>query len=125
MDIVLLGQSFRVSTDEDDRYLSTIIDHYRSLIGDVQRTTSASNDTITAILAGLLAIDEYYKLLHQKKEPQTSEPPVPADLTPAHARTPDHPPAPPDYQRPKPDSSDSDEARDITNSILSKIDEIF
>lgn len=110
MDIALLGQHFRISTDEDDQYLSTLISHYQTLIETVQRTTSASNEKIVAILAGLLAVDEYYKL-RQK-----------SDTAPASAS---HTLSPSGTAATEATRSETEEAIDITNSMLSKIDEII
>lgn len=100
MDVTLLGQSFLISTDEDDQYLSTLIEHYRTLIEKVKRSTSTPNNQIIAMLAGLLAVDEYYTL-QRKSDPSASVAPHP------HAH------------------SDTKEAQEITDSILSKIDEII
>ena len=61
MDIELLGQSFRISTDEDNQYISQLVEHYQKLVHTVKHTTNTPNTHIVAILAGILAVDEYFK----------------------------------------------------------------
>jgi len=61
VNIEILGQSFRISTDEEISYVTKLVEHYRELTNTIQQTTSTSNTHLIAILAGLLAVDEYFK----------------------------------------------------------------
>lgn len=108
----MLGERFRISADEDedDQYLSTLIAHYQTLIETVKRTTKPSSKQIVAILAGILAVDEYCKL-----QQKSAIKPMPL----AHSMSPSIVTTAGSVQ------NETEEAANITNSILSKIDEII
>ncbi len=62
MQIELLGTSFRVQTDEDPEYFREVIEHFRAKVQEIQRSVTTSDPLKIAILAGILASDDYLKL---------------------------------------------------------------
>ncbi|MFW6312536.1 MAG: cell division protein ZapA [Spirochaetota bacterium] len=62
MQIELLGTSFSVRTDEDPEYFREVVEHFRTKIDEIQRTVSITDPLKVAILAGILATDDYMKL---------------------------------------------------------------
>ena len=62
MQIELLGTSFSVRTDEDPEYFQEVVEHFRSKVLEIQRSVSTSDPLKIAILAGILASDDYMKL---------------------------------------------------------------
>jgi hypothetical protein len=58
----LLGTSFTITVDEDAVYLKVLIDKYRRIIDNTQKTTGIEDPLKTAIVAGLLLCDETEKL---------------------------------------------------------------
>ncbi len=62
MQIELLGTSFSVRTDEDPEYFREVVERFRTKISEIQRTVSTSDPLKVAILAGILATDDYMKL---------------------------------------------------------------
>lgn len=62
MQIDLLGTSFRVQSDEDPEYFREVVEHFRSKIAEIQRSVSTSDPLKIAILAGILAADDFLKL---------------------------------------------------------------
>jgi cell division protein ZapA (FtsZ GTPase activity inhibitor) len=62
MRIELLGTSFSVQTDEDPEYFREVVEYFRSRVTEIQRSVSTSDPLKVAILAGILASDDYMKL---------------------------------------------------------------
>ena len=62
MQIDLLGTSFRVHSDEDPEYFREVVEHFRSKIAEIPRSVSTSDPLKIAILAGILAADDFLKL---------------------------------------------------------------
>lgn len=62
MRIELLGTSFSVQTDEDPEYFREVVEHFRSKVTEIQRSVSTTDPLKVAILAGILAADDYMKL---------------------------------------------------------------
>ena len=62
MQIELLGTSFSVRTDEDPEYFSEVVEHFRSKVAEIQRSVTTNDPLKIAILAGILAADDYMKL---------------------------------------------------------------
>ncbi len=62
MQIELLGTSFNVQTDEDPEYFREVVELYRSKVAEIQRSVSTSDPLKIAILAGILASDDFLKL---------------------------------------------------------------
>jgi hypothetical protein len=58
----LLGASFSITVDEDPFYLKILLDKYRRVIENTQKTTGLEDSLKTAILAGFLLCDEVEKL---------------------------------------------------------------
>ncbi|MDR3356823.1 MAG: cell division protein ZapA [Spirochaetaceae bacterium] len=58
----LLGTSFSITVDEDAFYLKILLDRYRRMIENVQKTTGIEEPLKTAIIAGFLLCDEVEKL---------------------------------------------------------------
>jgi cell division protein ZapA (FtsZ GTPase activity inhibitor) len=62
MQIDLLGTSFSVRTDEDPEYFREVVEHFRTKVAEIQRSVSTNDPLKIAILAGILAADDYMKL---------------------------------------------------------------
>jgi hypothetical protein len=58
----LLGTSFSITVDEDAFYLKILLDKYRRVIENTQKTTGLDDPLKTAIIAGFLLCDEVEKL---------------------------------------------------------------
>ncbi|MDR2097452.1 MAG: cell division protein ZapA [Spirochaetaceae bacterium] len=58
----LLGASFSITVDEDAFYLKLLLDRYRRIIENTQKTTGIEDPLKTAIIAGFLLCDEVEKL---------------------------------------------------------------
>jgi len=67
MQIELLGTSFSVRTDEDPEYFREVVERFRTKINEIQRTVSTSDPLKVAILAGILAADDYMKLNGERR----------------------------------------------------------
>ncbi|MFP4113335.1 MAG: cell division protein ZapA [Spirochaetota bacterium] len=61
MQIDLLGTSFTVRTDEDPEYFREVVAHFRTKIAEIQQAVSTTDPLKVAILAGILAADDYMK----------------------------------------------------------------
>jgi cell division protein ZapA (FtsZ GTPase activity inhibitor) len=62
MRIDLLGTSFSVETDEDPEYFREVVEHFKSKVLEIQQSVSTGDPLKIAILAGILAADDYMKL---------------------------------------------------------------
>ena len=62
MRIELLGTSFSVQTDEDPEYFHEVVEHYKAKVAEIQRSVTTTDPLKIAILAGILAADDYMKL---------------------------------------------------------------
>ena len=62
MQIDLLGTSFSVRTDEDPEYFKEVVEHFRAKVAEIQRSVATNDPLKIAILAGILAADDYIKL---------------------------------------------------------------
>ncbi len=62
MQIELLGTSFRVQTDEDPEYFREVVEHFRAKVEEIERSVTTSDPLKIAILAGILASDDFLKL---------------------------------------------------------------
>ncbi len=62
MRIELLGTSFSVQTDEDPEYFREVVEHFRSKVEEIRQSVSTTDPLKIAILAGILAADDYMKL---------------------------------------------------------------
>jgi hypothetical protein len=58
----LLGTSFSLTVDEDAFYLKILLDKYRRVIENTQKTTGIDDPLKTAIIVGMLLCDEVEKL---------------------------------------------------------------
>ncbi|MFW5684614.1 MAG: cell division protein ZapA [Spirochaetota bacterium] len=67
MIIELLGTSFNVRTDEDPEYFREVVAHFRSKVEEIQQSVSTTDPLKIAILAGILAADEYMKLTGSRR----------------------------------------------------------
>jgi len=61
LQIDLLGTSFAIQSDEKDDYLDAIYNHYKNTIVRVEKTSNLTDPLKIAIIAGILAADEYHK----------------------------------------------------------------
>ena len=62
MQIDLLGTSFTVRTDEDPEYFREVVEHFRAKVHEIERSVSTTDPLKIAILAGILASDDFIKL---------------------------------------------------------------
>lgn len=61
LQIDLLGASFAIQADEQPEYLDAIYSHYKKTVSRVEASAKISDPLKIAIIAGILAADEYYK----------------------------------------------------------------
>ncbi len=61
LQIDLLGASFAIQADEKPEYLDAIYTHYKKTVARVEASAKLEDPLKIAILAGILAADEYYK----------------------------------------------------------------
>lgn len=57
----ILGTSFTISTDEDEEYLSKIMDKYRACVDTTQNISGITDPLNVAILTGFILCDELDK----------------------------------------------------------------
>jgi len=57
----ILGSSFELHANEDDEYLSRLLSYYKQIIEEVEKTDHLKDPKKTAILSGILLVDELYK----------------------------------------------------------------
>lgn len=67
MRIEMLGTSFSVSTDEDTEYFSEVVEHFKAKVREIQSSVGTSDPLKIAILAGILASDDFIKLNGQQR----------------------------------------------------------
>ena len=70
MRIEILGTAFTVRTDEDPAYLAEVVEHYRKKVEEVVNSGTTADPLKLAILAGILASDEYLKLNGASRQSQ-------------------------------------------------------
>jgi len=70
MRIELLGTSFSVRTDEDPQYLQEVVEYFRGKVEEVQKSGTTGDPLKQAILAGILASDEYMKSIGSARSEQ-------------------------------------------------------
>ena len=58
----LLGASFSITVDEDAVYLKILLDRYRRIIENTQKTTGLEDPLKISIITGFLLCDEVEKL---------------------------------------------------------------
>ncbi|GHT97447.1 cell division protein ZapA [Spirochaetia bacterium] len=63
--IDILGTSFSISADEESAYLDSLLNQYRLVIENTQKTTGLKDPLKVAIVAGFLLCDEIQKLHKQ------------------------------------------------------------
>lgn len=61
LQIDLLGASFAIQADEKPEYLEAIYSHYKKTVSRIESSAKLTDPLKIAILAGILAADEYYK----------------------------------------------------------------
>ena len=62
MRIEMLGVSFTVRTDEDSEYFGEVVEHFRAKVSEIQSSVGTQDPLKVAILAGILASDDFIKL---------------------------------------------------------------
>ncbi len=62
MRIEMLGTAFTVRTDEDSEYFSEVVEHFRGKVNEIQSSVGTQDPLKIAILAGILASDDFIKL---------------------------------------------------------------
>lgn len=61
LQIDLLGTSFAIQADEQEDYLAAIFLHYKKAISQIEKSSNLTDPLKIAIIAGILATDEYHK----------------------------------------------------------------
>jgi cell division protein ZapA (FtsZ GTPase activity inhibitor) len=69
--IDILGTSFSIVADEDPLYLNSLLNRYRTVIENTQKSTGMKDPLKIAILAGFLLCDEIQRA---KKQDAAREP---------------------------------------------------
>ena len=59
--INLLGSSFAIKATEDDEYLDKLLNYYKQITDEIEKSDNLKDPTQVAILAGILICDELYK----------------------------------------------------------------
>lgn len=59
--IEMLGTSFTIQATEDEEYLNKLLGYYKRITQDVEKIDSVKNPLQTAILSGIMIVDELYK----------------------------------------------------------------
>ena len=59
--IEMLGTSFTIQANEDTAYLEKLLGYYKRITDDVGGIDSIKNPLQTAILSGIMIVDELYK----------------------------------------------------------------
>lgn len=59
--IDMLGTNFTIQATEDEEYLNKLLGYYQRITQDVQKIDSIKNPLQTAILSGIMIVDELYK----------------------------------------------------------------
>lgn len=77
LQINVLGSSFAIQAKEDDEYLKKLLNYYKQITSEIERSDNLKDPKQTAILAGILLCDELYKAKEKnaklKKAIQTKE----------------------------------------------------
>jgi cell division protein ZapA (FtsZ GTPase activity inhibitor) len=60
--IQILGSSFTVQTDESPEYLHRVVQYLSDKVGSIERSTGTSDPLKAAILAGIIVVDELFRL---------------------------------------------------------------
>ena len=68
MDIELLGTSFSVRTDEDPEYFREVVEHFKTKVREIEQSVATRDPLKIAILAGILAADDYLKLTGNRRQ---------------------------------------------------------
>jgi cell division protein ZapA (FtsZ GTPase activity inhibitor) len=63
--IDILGTSLSIAADEDSAYLESLLNRYRIVIENTQKTTGLSDPLKVAVLSGFLLCDEIEKIKKQ------------------------------------------------------------
>ncbi|MDR1930080.1 MAG: cell division protein ZapA [Treponema sp.] len=75
--IDILGTSLSIAADEDSAYLESLLNRYRVIIENTQKTTGLSDPLKVAVLTGFLLCDEIEKIkkqgLHGEREGKEAE----------------------------------------------------
>jgi len=61
LQINVLGSSFAIQAKEDDEYLNRLLNYYKQITSEIQKSDNLKEPKQTAILAGILLCDELYK----------------------------------------------------------------
>ena len=61
LQIDLLGTSFTIQAEEKSEYLDALYFHYKKTIEQVESNSGLDDPIKTAIIAGILLADEFYK----------------------------------------------------------------
>lgn len=59
--INLLGSSFAIKAQEDDEYLEQLLQYYKQITCEIEKSDNIKDTKQIAILAGILICDELYK----------------------------------------------------------------
>ncbi len=61
LQIDMLGTSFAIKASADDAYLKKLLNYYKEITEQIQRSDSLNSELQVAILAGIMICDELYK----------------------------------------------------------------
>lgn len=61
LQINVLGTSFAIQAKEDDEYLEKLLNYYKQIVTEIEKSDNLTDQKQTAILAGILLCDELYK----------------------------------------------------------------
>ena len=61
LQIDVLGASFTISSDENDAYLSKILEYYKLIVSNIEQGGNIKDPLKVSILAGISLVDELYK----------------------------------------------------------------
>ncbi len=61
LQIDLLGASFAIQADEKPEYLAALYEYYKKTIAQIEKSSSVREPVKTAIIAGILIADEFFK----------------------------------------------------------------
>ena len=66
----VLGTSFTITADEDEKYLNSVLSQYKAAVENTQSISGISNPLNVAVLTGFLLCDEINKMKQSGEEAQ-------------------------------------------------------
>lgn len=56
-----MGTSFAIQANEKDDYLKKLLDYYKKIVAEIEKSDHLKDQKQTAVLAGILLCDELYR----------------------------------------------------------------